>query len=241
MPLSPNLSEPYESMNSSALISLLLATDNPVLPDPAAMRLALSISWAVVLGAGSFWAGARLSLPYRWCLSLLVALWALVPGSASPTFWLGLAFQAPSLMTVALCWLWVYSKAGRRSESDISGLSVQALDLKIALFLGVALGWVLLLDTLAWWPVSVYAWGFSSAALGAVAILSVVVWTGSKPRAPGSRVSAGVVLGVLALFVLTRWPSGNLWDALLDPWLWIALQWVAFRVGLTHWRARQAG
>lgn len=231
-------------MNSSALMSLLLATDNPVLPDPLAVRLAISIGWAVVLGAGSFWACARLSPLYRWGLSLIVLLWALVPGSASPTFWLGLAFQAPSFMTVLLCLLWVYSKAGRRPVSDLNGLSVQALDLKIALFLGVALGWVLLLDTLAFWPVSVYAWGFSSAALGAVAILTVVIWTfgaGLKPRAARSRASAVVVLAVLALFVLTRWPSGNLWDALLDPWLWVALQWVAFRVGLTHWRARQAG
>lgn len=174
----------------------------------------------------------------------MVVLWALVPGSASPTFWLGLAFQAPSLMTVLLCLLWVYSKVGRRSESVFSDLGVQALDLKIALFLGVALGWVLLIDTLALWPVSVYAWGFSAAALGGVAIVTVVVWAfaaGLKPRAARSRVSSVVVLGVLALFVLTRWPSGNLWDALLDPWLWVALQWVAFRVGLTHWRERQAG
>jgi hypothetical protein len=204
----------------------------------------MSMGWAVVLGAACFWACARLSPLYRWSLSLMVVLWALVPGSASPTFWLGLAFQAPSLMTVLLCLLWVYSKVGRRSESVFSDLGVQALDLKIALFLGVALGWVLLIDTLALWPVSVYAWGFSAAALGGVAIVTVVVWAfaaGLKPRAARSRVSSVVVLGVLALFVLTRWPSGNLWDALLDPWLWVALQWVAFRVGLTHWRERQAG
>lgn len=231
-------------MNSSALIPLLLTSDNPVLPDPVAVRLAITLGWAVVLGAGSFLAGTRLSPPYRWSLSLMAVMWALVPGSASPTFWLGLAFQAPSLMTVLLCLLWVYSKAGRRPESAISGLSVQPLDLKIALFLGVTLGWVLLLDTLALWPVSVYAWGFSSAALGAVAILTVLVWTfgaGFKFRAERRRVSAVVVLGVLGLFVLTRWPSGNLWDALLDPWLWIGLQWVAIRICLKHWRARQAG
>ena len=231
-------------MTISALIPLLLATDNPVLPNPASARLAMSMGWAVVLGAACFWAGARFSPLYRWSLSLMVVLWALVPGSASPTFWLGLAFQAPSLMTVLLCLLWVYSKVGRRSESVFSDLGVLALDQKIALFLGVALGWVLLIDTLALWPVSVYAWGFSAAALGGVAIVIVVVWAfaaGHKPRAARSRVSSVVILGVLALFVLTRWPSGNLWDALLDPWLWVALQWVAFRVGLTHWRERQAG
>jgi hypothetical protein len=231
-------------MTISDFTSLLLATDNPVLPDPASARLAMSMGWAVVLGTGAFWAGARLSPLYRWGLSLMVVLWALVPGSASPTFWLGLAFQAPSLMTVLLCLLWVFSRVDQRSGLFVRDLGVLALDQKIALFLGVALGWVLLLDTLAWWPVSVYAWGFSAAALGGVAILTVVVWAfaaGLKPRAARSRVSLVVVLGVLALFVLTRWPSGNLWDALLDPWLWVALQWVAFRVGLAHWRARQAG
>jgi len=33
-----------------------------------------------------------------------------------------------------------------------------------------------------------------------------------------------LMLGVLALFVLTRLPTGNVWDALLDPWLWGGLQ-----------------
>jgi len=29
---------------------------------------------------------------------------------------------------------------------------------------------------------------------------------------------------VLLLQVLLRLPTGNLWDALLDPWLWVVLQ-----------------
>jgi hypothetical protein len=82
----------------------------------------------------------------------------------------------------------------------------------------VVLGWVLLLDTLAWLPVSVYAWGFSSAALGAVAVLLTLLWVLSGSGGPV------LMLGVLALFVLTRLPTGNVWDALLDPWLWGGLQ-----------------
>jgi len=35
---------------------------------------------------------------------------------------------------------------------------------------------------------------------------------------------------VLLFFVLTRLPTGNLWDALLDPLLWIVLQVYAIRV-----------
>jgi hypothetical protein len=36
----------------------------------------------------------------------------------------------------------------------------------------------------------------------------------------------------LALFVLLRLPTGNVWDALLDPWLWLLLQadWLQRRV-----------
>jgi hypothetical protein len=43
------------------------------------------------------------------------------------------------------------------------------------------------------------------------------------------RVQLGMVFGVLAVFVLLRLPTGNLWDALLDPWLWVALHVLALR------------
>jgi hypothetical protein len=33
----------------------------------------------------------------------------------------------------------------------------------------------------------------------------------------------------LLLFAATRLPTGNLWDAVLDPWLWLALQGVLVR------------
>lgn len=230
-------------MNTSALLPLLLATDNPVLPSPEATRWALHVGWAAVLGAGTLWAGTRLSPAYRWGWALLMVLWALVPASASPTYWLGLAFQAPSLMAVLLCTLWLFSVARhpqRRNAPDLAAATT-------ALVLGVVLGWILLLDTLAWWPVSVYSWGFSSAALGAVALLAVVVGAfgafgaGFGPWAARTQTSAVVVLAVLGLFVWSRWPSGNLWDALLDPWLWGAMQWAVFRAGLRRWRARQAG
>jgi hypothetical protein len=231
-------------MTISGLISLLWATDNPVLPDPVALRFALHLGWAAVLCAGALWLGTRLRPATRWCLSLTLALWALVPGSTSPTFWLGLAFQTPSLMTVVLCLLWIYSQARRLPESDPSHLSGQPLGLKICLAIGVVLGWVLLLDTLALWPVSIYAWGFSPSALGAVALLAAIVWAlgaGFKSLATRGGASAVVVLSVLGLYVVTRWPSGNLWDALLDPWLWGALQIVVFRACWKRWRTRQVG
>jgi hypothetical protein len=98
----------------------------------------------------------------------------------------------------------------------------------ILAFAGVVLGWVLLLDTLAWLPLSVYAWGFGSAALAAILLFSALPWVfvGMANASPGAIGWFVLLLPffVLALFVLTRLPSGNLWDALIDPWLWLALQ-----------------
>lgn len=89
---------------------------------------------------------------------------------------------------------------------------------------GIVLGWVLLLDTLALLPVSVYAWGFSSAAFAFVAAFVTMAWVVGAKAPARSLAGPAVVLCVLALFVLTRLPTGNVWDALLDPWLWLALQ-----------------
>ena len=90
--------------------------------------------------------------------------------------------------------------------------------LRLLLLPGVLLGWVLLLDTLAWFPVSVYAWGFAAPAVAVAVGAAALFWLQQ-----GTRASA-LPLCVLALFVLTRLPTGNLWDALLDPWLWLVLQ-----------------
>jgi len=47
------------------------------------------------------------------------------------------------------------------------------------------------------------------------------------------------LLLLAAVFALTRLPSGNLWDALLDPWLWLALHGVLLRQLWLWWRQRQ--
>ena len=43
------------------------------------------------------------------------------------------------------------------------------------------------------------------------------------------RGTAWVVPAALLLFAVFRLPSGNLWDAVLDPWLWLVLHIVAVR------------
>jgi hypothetical protein len=216
-------------MGMNDFLTLLFATDNPVLPHPLALQLALHGVWAVLLGSATLWLAGRLARPYRWGAAGLVALWTLLPGEISPAFWLGLAFQTPSVMSVLLCLGYLWRVQWQASDAALSGGAMRAWPWLAGL--GVVLGWVLLFDTLAWWPVSVYAWGFSAAAVGAVALAGALLWGIS------GQVIFALPLAALALFVLTRLPTGNVWDALLDPWLWLALQggWLVSVV--RRWRA----
>lgn len=220
-------------MAIGSYIELLLSTQSPVLPSLAATRLALPLVWAIVLGSGAVLLAARLTRPYRLGWTALVMLWTLLPGSLSPAYWLGLAFQTPSMTSALICllYLWRTGCAPIPAASPLSNPPLAAHGITSWLPLGLtgmALGWLLLLDTFAWSPVSIYAWGFSSVAVASVALLEAlfwVIWGGRRPTQTGSLSAPVIVMaGALVLFVLTRLPSGNLWDALLDPWLWLALQ-----------------
>ena len=204
-------------MGINAFVSLMFSS-SPLLPGSMVNWLSLHLGWAVVLGSGA-WLILNSMLPrYRWVFAVLIMLWTLLPNAASPAFWLGLAFQSPSLMTVVLCIAWLLPRSGRQLGAAEPPVTVGSSLQKILLALGVVLGWVLLLDTLAWFPVSVYAWGFGSAAVTLALLAAALLWL-----LQGSRTTISVLV-VMALFVLTRAPSGNLWDALLDPLLWLALQ-----------------
>lgn len=220
-------------MDVSAFQNLLFAAQGPALPSPMATRLALHGVWAIVLGSAAMLAVRQRARVWRWGLGLLVLLWTLLPGSLSPAYWLGLAFQTPSSMSAVICVACVLKREGlgqdRGAWRTASGLHAQ----KILTLAGIALGWVLLLDTLACLPVSVYAWGFGAGALAALLVLAALLWL-----VLGS-VAAALPFCVLSLFVLTRLPSGNVWDALLDPWLWLALQAGALVSVLRHWLTRR--
>ena len=226
-------------MDIFPLFQSLLSVDNPVLPSLAVTRIAFPFAWAVVLGCAALGLAGRWSWPYRWGLCAGVMGWTLLAGVLSPAHWLGLAFQSPSAMSVFIGLGWL---AGQGCRARGAAVPVRVLPVVSRVILaGVVLGWVLLLDTLAWWPVSVYAWGFSASAVGVVAGFVVLSWAVSGRT--GSSLSLGqpallLPLCVLLFFVLTRLPTGNVWDALLDPWLWVGLQ--------VHWlfsavRRRRAG
>jgi len=217
-------------MDVTFLQTLLASSQAPWLPDVVVARWALHGAWGVVLGAITWQLGRAFFPAWRGWLAAAVLGWALWPGPESPAFWLGLAFQSPSLMSVCLCVGWVLQP--RRSHPWADRCAAGGTGSWCVLAgAGVVLGWVLLLDMLAWWPVSVYAWGFGSAALAGVVVLALLLWlaAGASPSGRAASLSLAAVLGV---FVLTRLPSGNVWDALLDPWLWVLLQVGGAVVGL---------
>ena len=213
-------------------IGLALMSTTPVLPGAGLLRFALPLMWAVVLAGSVCALGPRLPYRWRWVLTMLTAVWALIPGPLSITYWLGLAFQMPSLVTSLIAAGWLVAGLSQRRIFKASSPGLDRLGL-----MGIVLGWLLLLDTLALLPSSLYGWGFGTAALMLVSVLAVLFWGMAGGSALGFR---GLILmaAVLVLFVVTRLPTGNLWDALLDPWLWVVLQVVWLRRLWLRWVGR---
>jgi len=216
-----------------SVFASLISTEAPRLPALGVSVVWLHVGWAVVL-AWLLAAGSKtLGLPRLAQLGLAaaIALATCVPGSYAPAYWLGLAFQSPSISLVAWCgWgltRWIKPTSAKPGlHSPVPGMLV---------WTGIVMGWVLLLDTLAVFPVSVYPWGFSPA-VPAVALLAVLLpWALRKDTGAVPLREAMFVVVVLA-FIVLRVPSGNAWDALLDPWLWLALHVMAFRA----WRQRRS-
>lgn len=205
-----------------------LSSQAPALPPAWAMELAMTLGWALVLALLGAVLAYRLALPARRLLAVGLALWTLLPGTWSPDYWLGLAFHAPSLSAMLLClvYLWrLLFPAERASLWEAAARRERAFAVDWALPLAsVLLGYVLLLDTFALLPLQVYAWGFSPALLLALLALALWPWV-LRGRARGrNSLSLWLAPAALLLFAATRLPTGNLWDAVLDPWLWLALQ-----------------
>ena len=214
-------------MDLTAIFHALFSTQTPALPDIALLRMARYLSWAIVLAGIAMCVGRRWPQWLQCGLAGLLFVWTLIPGPVSPAFWLGLAFQMPSLTStvIGLVSLVLVLRTGSCTLSD----PAQMRALQWAGLGGVLLGWLLLLDTFALLPLSLYSLGFSPATLGALALLASLPWIFFGPHHP-ARVVSSLLGTVLLLHVLLRLPTGNVWDALLDPWLWIALQtgWLFF-------------
>ncbi|QDL55810.1 hypothetical protein [Rhodoferax aquaticus] len=218
--------------------SSLGATDTLVLPLPQVASAWLYVAWGLVLAWGlgalvqSF--AARVGLHAHGLLARRVAAvlafgWAWVPGPWGPVHWLGLAFLAPSVGTALLSAACVWGCA--------RPLSVARRGLWFLPVCGVLLGWVLLLDTFALLPGEWYAFGFSAAAVWVVAAVACVPWLfwGTAQ----TRWIWALLPIVVLVFVALRLPTGNVWDAVLDPWLWLVLQGMLVRKVLALRRSRK--
>jgi hypothetical protein len=214
-------------MTLAQWMDLMLSDQNPLLPSAATMRLYLRTSWVLVLLLCVTWLmrlvalrrGRSFSGFARMAPTGLALGCMLLQGDLSPAYGLGLAFNMPSVLGVLLC-IGVVQKhvLNRRDESEAAPRGTL-----IFVALGVALGYALLLDTLALLPVQLYAWGFSPAALACALLVSVIPCIALNPLQRGNAWTCLMPLALI-VFVTTRLPTGNVWDVLLDPLLWLVLQ-----------------
>lgn len=191
------------------------------LPGPAAQALYLDIGWAIVLaGLGLALLGRRAER--RGVLIGVCAAAAIgvsLPAPWSLSFWLGMAFQYPSATLVALAGLKLVRQLRPAAEADASPL----LSLLPAATL-CALAAVLYAGAFAFVPYDPYGVGYLRFSGAAIATVLVLLWWALDRR---SAASCGAIAVAAALHAATRLPSGNAWDALLDPFL---VAWAAFVV-----------
>lgn len=164
-------------------------------------------------------------------VAVTVALLMALPGEASPAYWLTLVFQYPSgLLTgyslVALCARW--------NGKPVDFLLHPAFALLLTL-----LGAVLYLDAFGVLALGLYYRGFDADAAAVLAITAALAGVAAIWLRFGAG-GAALLVAVL-LFSLLRLPTGNLWDALLDPLLWAWALASAIFAGRRYYLARQAG
>lgn len=199
-----------------------------VLPQAVFLPLWVKLSWAVVVSAVVLRLTSRLKASL-W-VAAVVGVVMLLPHTPASGY-LALAFQTPSLVLMAWAmWCWA-DVLQMRSPVATTPTSVA--------WMGVLLGWALVADTLNYWPAwfdpQLYALGFMSAGLWLVLAATAVVLLWVQP--PKRWVLS--LVAVLAAYALLRLPTGNVWDAVLDPFVWLALHVQLWRAGCT-WHASRA-
>lgn len=224
----------------------VIASAQAVLPPASGLPTGVALSWGVCVAALCGLAARRWCWPHGRDLAVLVLLSACLPWTGGWTAYLALAFQTPSWATCVWCVVWLMFGAEASPRQSLANRSLASPSHAMAVpwlsLAGVLLGWALWVDTFNRWSVlggldgALYDWGFGAPALGAV-VLGVwvfVAWTWRQTRSL-TRGQPVVVVALLA-FAVTRWPTGNLWDALLDPWLWAACHVQCCKAGWAAWR-----
>jgi hypothetical protein len=204
------------------------------LPDLASQILYARLGWAIVAATVvcALWRrvvpGSSLSrVTLAAIMAGSLAVMAL-PGNLSPAWYLGLAFQYPSALLVGCCLLRLTERWNgvRRSQVMPQGL---------ACILTMA-GALLYLDAMGFLTHGFYYGGFGGALMPIVAVVTAGACALAIVR-DHARGHATALLGAIVLFSLLRLPTGNLWDAVLDPllfgWAIVALVAGALR---RNWR-----
>jgi len=159
----------------------------------------------------------------RWWWGLGLGVACNLPGVGEVTSALALSFQTPSLLSQALLLTVLWHGLRGRATQAMAPEFTPRLAPNGAWAITALLGWVLLLDTLGWGGTFIYAWGFGpvvpvAVLLGCAAALAWATW---HPQPTHQTRWLWLLTGAMGLFVLTRAPSGNAWDAISDPWLWL--------------------
>jgi hypothetical protein len=164
-------------------------------------------------------------------VAVTVALLMVLPGEASPAYWLTLVFQYPSGLLTGYSLVALFA---RWNEKPVDFLLHPAF----ALLLTV-LGVVLYLDAFGVLALGIYYHGFdadAAAVLACAAALAGVIAIWLRFGAGGAALLVAVLL-----FSLLRLPTGNLWDALLDPLLWAWALASAIMAGRRYYLAYKTG
>lgn len=213
------------------------------LPDLVLQGTYGRLAWAVVFAAA--FAGllpASLQRSRRAIVLLLATLMVLMllPGQYSPAYWIALAVQWPSGLLAGLCLV-------RLARPWRAPGAPEGIPLLMAAALAL-LGVLLYLDTLGLVHLGLYYWGFGPRGAPLLALAMMALCAVGVARGVAGGIAGGItqahlfaLLGALALFALLRLPTGNLWDALLDPLLWIwavvslAIKTIKIKQGVVQW------
>lgn len=185
------------------------------LPDLALQIVYGKVTWALVLAASLLAlvdrAAPGLAQRQRHALVAGMAVLAALPAEWSPAWWLVLAFQYPSGVLVGCALVSLAARHQGRAPRFV-------LPLAVALPLAVV-GALLYLDAFGVLALGLYYAGFGGAGAPLLACAAIVGCACAIVRGHAVRPVLALATGLL-LYTLLRLPTGNLWDALLDPLLW---------------------
>lgn len=203
-----------------------------ITPSLTVLSIGMHVGWALVLGAVSAHLLRRRRFGLRVSITFLVMAFCMLPNQWSLSWWLGLAFQTPSLVLQALCGLYLYRQWRSHDDAVPSQLTETTAWPMSLLMIAIGIGWLLALDTFALLTIQLYSIGFMPYAVLAAlffACLLQLISSRSDHSPPHQhyRMLAAIVLISILVHLFTRLPSGNVWDALIDPWLWILAHWFA--------------